>query len=272
MISKGVGNMAVRIFTSVIGLVVFFAILIAGAIPFNIAVIAVTFVMLYEFYKSSKTKGIVTLVGYITSIIILIGTAIGEKALYISILMSVCLYLVFMLYSHGKINYTRIFSSAFGTMFISLFMGTLVLMRYDYGVFGVLLAFICSWLTDTGAYFTGRFFGRHKLIPSVSPKKTVEGAVGGIVTATVSVVIYLAVARGIGMEHSDKIGFFAIAVIGAVTSVFSQIGDLVASAIKRDCDIKDFGNLLPGHGGLLDRFDSVLFVSPFVLFLLLLFV
>ena len=118
-------------------------------------------------------------------------------------------------------------------------------------------------------FFCGRFFGRHKLAPEISPKKTVEGSIGGIITAVLACVIYLfAVNRTEAISGGDM-EYIAIIVLAVAASVFSQLGDLITSAVKRDCGVKDFGNILPGHGGLLDRFDSVLFLSPFVYFLLL---
>lgn len=262
--------MAIRILTSLIGLVVFFAVLLAGAIPFNIAVVLISLIMLYEFYKSLDLKGIPVVSGYISGVILLLSPFAGEDGVYFGVILTLAVFMLTMLYEHGRINYTKILALGFGTLYISLFMGTLVCIREAYGVFGVLLVFICAWLTDTGAYFTGRFFGKHKLAPKVSPKKTIEGAIGGVVCACISAVIYLAIAKAIDMEYVSKMEYFPIAILAFITSIFSQLGDLVASAIKRDCEVKDFGSILPGHGGLLDRFDSVLFISPFVWILLML--
>lgn len=260
--------MLIRILTSLVGLVVFFGVLFAGAMPFDIALCAVVLIMLYELYKSSNAETILKIAGYISGIVLLIAPVFGF--VHIAVLSASALFLLTTLFMHGKIDYTKVFSTGFGTFYISLFMGTLLCLRADFGVFGVLLSFVCAWLTDTGAYFTGKFLGKHKLIPHVSPKKTVEGAIGGVVFAAVAAVIYLSIAKKCGMEYSENISYLAIAILGLVTSVLSQLGDLIASAIKRDCNVKDFGNLLPGHGGLLDRFDSVLFISPFVWMLLML--
>ena len=123
------------------------------------------------------------------------------------------------------------------------------------GAWLVWLIFICSWGCDTCAYIVGMLFGKHKMAPVLSPKKSIEGAIGGIAGAALLGYVY-------GM-------FFAaapavIAALCAVGAVVSQVGDLAASAIKRNHDIKDYGHLIPGHGGILDRFDSVLFVLPFI--------
>ena len=128
-----------------------------------------------------------------------------------------------------------------------------------------LLAFICAWTTDIFAYFTGRFLGRHKLIESVSPKKTVEGAIGGVVFCVIAMLVF-----GIIVEHVSgefKANHLVLAISGIFISIVSQIGDLVMSVIKRNYGIKDYGKIFPGHGGILDRFDSVLTVSIMLAFI-----
>lgn len=120
------------------------------------------------------------------------------------------------------------------------------------------------WSTDSGAYFVGKSLGKRKLWPEISPNKTVEGFVGGIVIALVLSTIFQLVAN-------LPIPYFYLLLITLFLSVFGQIGDLVESALKRHYDVKDSGKILPGHGGVLDRFDSFLFVMPFLYFLLALF-
>ena len=117
--------------------------------------------------------------------------------------------------------------------------------------------FILAYATDTFAYFSGKLFGRRKLIPQISPNKTIEGAVGGIIGAVVSCEIYIFYLG----ETKYIIPIIGVAIVG---SIISQIGDLFASAIKRLFEVKDYGKLIPGHGGVLDRIDSVLFTAPFV--------
>lgn len=128
------------------------------------------------------------------------------------------------------------------------------------GLTKILYVFLVVWATDTGAYFVGRALGKRKLWPEISPKKTIEGAIGGIVLATLTGVIY----------HLITPFPYSLLIIIGVTilaSVFGQIGDLVESAFKRHYGVKDSGDILPGHGGILDRFDSLLFVFPLVHFI-----
>ncbi len=130
----------------------------------------------------------------------------------------------------------------------------------DYGIYLFILLFVCSWLADTFAYFTGVTLGKHKLVPKLSPKKSVEGAVGGVVGATLMGLIYgIVLSKCIGIKA--QIPFTVTSAAGAFISIF---GDLAASAIKRNYDVKDYSNLIPGHGGILDRFDSMIFVAPVV--------
>lgn len=134
------------------------------------------------------------------------------------------------------------------------------------GQYFFLLIFVAAWITDTFAYFTGFFFGKHKLCPKISPKKTIEGSVGGTLFCVIAFVVYGIVVSVI--NPSMEPNFAGIALVGFCMSVLSQIGDLLASVIKRTYGVKDYGNLFPGHGGVIDRFDSVLILAPFLLLLI----
>lgn len=145
----------------------------------------------------------------------------------------------------------------------------LSLVRYvENGGVIFVLVFVAAWVCDTAAYFVGFLIGKHKLIPAISPKKTVEGAIGGIVFATLAFLLY-----GFGVELFTDLtaNYLVLAISGAILAVISQIGDLIASLIKREHGVKDYSNLLPGHGGIMDRFDSILAVSTPLIFISLLF-
>ena len=126
------------------------------------------------------------------------------------------------------------------------------------GLDKVLFALFIVWATDIGAYMIGRRFGRRKLLPKVSPNKTIEGSLGGIVCAVIVALIFMLVDKAVYTPHY----FFAMLIYVVLFSVFGQFGDLVESAIKRHFGVKDSGKLIPGHGGILDRFDSMIFVFP----------
>ena len=152
---------------------------------------------------------------------------------------------------------------------ISAFTAIVYIRDYvPYGEYVYLLAFICAWMTDIFAYFTGRLFGKHKLIESVSPKKTVEGAIGGIAFCVLSLIVFgLIIDNCLDSEGIIKAHYGILAISGVFISVVSQVGDLIMSLIKRKYGIKDYGKLFPGHGGILDRFDSVIAVTLILAFI-----
>ena len=129
------------------------------------------------------------------------------------------------------------------------------------GKYVYLLAFLGAWVCDTFAYFVGRNLGKHKLIPEISPKKTIEGSIGGIVFTIGGFALYGLI---VNSAFDQSLSYLKLCVLGFILSIVSQIGDLLASSIKRQYDIKDYGNLFPGHGGVLDRFDSVMLTAPTV--------
>lgn len=137
-----------------------------------------------------------------------------------------------------------------------------------HGICYVIMALMAAWIPDAGAYFVGTAIGKHKLCPDISPKKTVEGAVGGFVVTAVVFVFF-----GMGYKyfmHSVKgidfdVNYIALAIVMLIAAVISMVGDLSASLLKREYNIKDYGKLLPGHGGVVDRFDSVFFVLPYIM-------
>ena len=134
-----------------------------------------------------------------------------------------------------------------------------------HGMFYVIITIAAAWVADAGAFFVGSFFGKHKLCPNISPKKTVEGAIGGFVVNILAMLLFGFVFQTY-YQGTIELNYWVLAIIGAGGAITSILGDLSFSLIKRSCHIKDFGQVIPGHGGILDRFDSVIFVSPFVFF------
>ena len=159
---------------------------------------------------------------------------------------------------HSKTSYAELTAAQAYTLFVAFSFNCLDSIIRDYGKFAFLLVFIFAWVTDTFAYFTGVFFGKHKLCPILSPKKTIEGAVGGVVGCVVSTVVACIIRNNLGGEVNVII--FIPATI--IFSILGMVGDISASYIKRAVGIKDYGNIMPGHGGVIDRFDSVLLIAP----------
>lgn len=193
--------------------------------------------------------------------------------LIVSFLYFTYLFLIFVAatFSHGKIRIVDAAVSAMMTVYVSFSLSSVVLLR-DLSVEGgtrgslgaslYLLAFLFAWVPDTGGYFFGRFFGKRKLIPDVSPKKTVAGFVGGIASAVVVALIY-----GLVIGVKGWVSYLVLSVMALLCAMVSVCGDLLASLVKRHYGIKDYGFVFPGHGGVMDRFDSVIAVAP-VLFML----
>lgn len=269
--------MKTRIITSIVALAVLAAVLAAPLGAFIAAIGAVIFIMLHECYTSAKTSKAIMAAGFASAGLLLLAVLYGifknipiweNKFMTPAIMLAVLLHMGVTVWEHGKSDYTKVLASGFLTLYVTLSMSCLALTKAEYGNWMLMLIFVCAWLTDTGAYFTGRALGKHKLIPHVSPNKTVEGAVGGVITAIISCIIYLMLyvkfAEGGTLSGWLPFIFIAGAIIGGVSSVFAQLGDLAASAIKRDTGVKDFGKIFPGHGGFMDRFDSVLFIAPII--------
>ncbi len=182
---------------------------------------------------------------------------------FVIMALGICIYMMYLfsicVFHKGRMLLVEVFSTFTTVTYILLGFTSLCIVRYlPFGEYEFLLAFFTAWGCDIFAYFVGTFIGKHKLIVEVSPKKTVEGAIGGVVCTFAIIMLY-----GFLVEtftHAEA-NYLALAVLGLVLPVISQIGDLFASLIKREAGIKDYSKLFPGHGGVMDRFDSMLAVG-----------
>lgn len=165
-------------------------------------------------------------------------------------------------FSRGKVRVSDAAITAMAGIYIIFGFCSIVLLRdLKYGQYIYLLAFLVPWISDSGSYFVGINLGRHKLIPDVSPKKTVEGAVGGILFGVLSAIVFGLI---ISYTFSIEVSYPALIIAGFVMCILSQFGDLIASLIKRHYNKKDYGTVFPGHGGVMDRFDSIIATAPFL--------
>jgi len=182
------------------------------------------------------------------------------------VLLAAFVIFVTWLRKHKEIRYEQVFFALASMTLVPQAMSSMVRIdRYspDHGLFLLIMGLCGAWIADTGAYFTGVAIGKHKLCPEISPKKTIEGFVGGIVTTgTVYAAAFAIYNHNTDMANLNFGGFVLIFFIGAACAVIGTIGDLSASMVKRQIGFKDYGKIMPGHGGLMDRFDSVLFVLP----------
>ena len=216
-------------------------------------------------YELLHSTGLVRSNFLLASAILLAGLTVPVSCFFSPpltalIVPSVVILFVIALFSQKKVTSAEIFGAFFAVLFLPAALGSIARIRaMEHGISLVLLPFIAAWITDTFAYFVGRAVGRHKLAPDISPKKTVEGSVGGVLGCVAGMFAYHYIAWAIWQVTFD---LPLLLVIGAAGSVISQIGDLSLSYIKREFGVKDYGTIMPGHGGVLDRFDSVLFCAP----------
>ncbi len=255
--------MFLRIVSSLVGLPILIFLIVLGGLPLRVAILAVSLIGLAEFYSAFKGKVIMLkIIGILVSLLYYLPMYMTFNSFMFLNSFFIFALLISMVVRHRDIAISDCALIFFGFYYTVVPLSFIYMVRMSqFGEYLVWLIFICAWGSDTGAYFTGRSLGKHKLTPSLSPNKTVEGAIGGVVVATILAFIYgLIITR---MRSNVDIAVNC-AIIGAVGAVLSQFGDLAASAIKRQSGVKDFGNLIPGHGGVLDRFDSIIFTAPCV--------
>lgn len=192
------------------------------------------------------------------------GSIVTQGA--VLLLMSALFWVAIRLYGReNEVGFTHVMVCLFGGLVIPVALSALVQLKgKEYGGYLVLLPVICAFLTDAGAYFAGVFLGRHRGITKVSPNKSLEGYIGGILSGAVFMLLYGLILQQ--CAHLD-VSFPAMILYGLLGSAITELGDLSFSLVKRQYDIKDYGNLLPGHGGMLDRFDSMIFAAPMLLLL-----
>lgn len=256
-----------RILTGVIGVPLLIFIVMSGGIILELSTLVVVLIALREFYHSFHQKNIYPLsyIGYLFTIFMYF-TASSFYVNFSFLMITFAVLLIFLF--NKKVTLTDISITLLGFLYISYFLLHIILTSTLDSNLLIWFIFIIAWSADTSAYFAGNFFGSKvfgpkKLFPEVSPKKTIEGFIGGILGSTLASFLFSYFFVPDFIVHSIILGFLG--------SIISQTGDLVASKIKRTVGIKDFGNIMPGHGGILDRFDSILLIAPVVYYYTLFF-
>ena len=253
-----------RLISGIILVIIALATIISGSWILFFTLLAVSLIGMRELYKVMKVSDehvtVLELVGYLVAVLYYIAMrfdfgSYGTMAIIISMILILFVYV----FGYPKYRAEQVMAAFFGMVYVAVMLSFIYLTRnLPDGKFLVWLIFLCSWGCDTCAYCVGMLIGKHKMAPVLSPKKSIEGAVGGVVGAALLGVIYAAATQGKMAEY---------ALICAVGALISMVGDLAASAIKRNQNIKDYGKLIPGHGGILDRFDSVIITAPVIYYL-----
>lgn len=236
-----------------------------GGIYLKGFVFLLSLMAMWEFYKALGNKEFkpLSIAGYALLIIYYLINNNFENMMYILVAATFILLIVPVI--DLRYTFIDVALTILGFIYAGILFSTVYLVNAKTsGAFLVWLIFIGSWLSDTSAYYSGRLFGKHKLCPKVSPKKTIEGSLGGLVGAT----LFCGIFGIIVSRYTTVMPILHYFLIGAVCGIVGQFGDLVASSIKRYVGIKDYSNLIPGHGGILDRFDSIIFSGAAVFYYL----
>ncbi len=264
--------MATRVITGIVGIPIAVVLIFwPGGVPFAAGVTLVALVGASEFYAQVRKTGArpVEWVGLLAVVVFVVsaGAQHNEHSeLAVRLLFSVLLVLSFLaeLVRRNRSPIVNLGTTVLGAIYVGWMLSHVVMLRRfseklvlvgfesTAGAWLVMYVFLCTWACDTAAYFVGKYYGRTKLAPRLSPGKTVEGSIGGAI-ASILVSSALGAFIGLPAEHSLALGL--------ILGIFAQLGDLTESALKREIGIKDFGNIMPGHGGVLDRFDSLLFTG-----------
>ena len=257
-----------RLISGIILLAIAITVILLGDNVLFGAVLVISLVGMTELYKILKIeRSALGLVGYLSAIgyYALIYFKLDKYLLLMFIGFLLLLMVVYVI-AYPRYRIEQVMTAFFGLFYVSIMISYIYrVAALDDGAVLVWLIFIGAWGSDTCAYAVGMLIGKHKIVPKLSPKKSVEGCIGGVIGAALLGYIYALILgyKIMGIENPRLL----FAIIGACASVISQIGDWAASAIKRNYDIKDYGRLIPGHGGILDRFDSIIFTAPIVYYL-----
>ncbi len=266
-----------RLIFGALGIVAALLVLIFCSVKvISVCVGVIALIGMYEFFKVTgllKNKTRATYISFCFAVFLYAFAILRGSFLQENFMLLIAVYIfalmVSMVFFHSNSTFSDAALSFLGTSYISIFFLHIIFIRQsELGILNIWLIFISAWATDTFAYFAGRTLGKHKLCPKVSPKKTVEGAIGGTLGCVICICVYAYLCGKCKGMSVDYVSAFIFAVL---TAVFSQLGDLAASCIKREYGVKDYGNLIPGHGGILDRFDSALLISPVVYYFTLYF-
>ena len=256
-----------RLLSGILLVIIALATIISGGDVLFATLLLISFIGMTEIYKVLKIGGtLLGIAGYVAAVAyyFLIRCGRADLITMLSIAFLIIIMIIYV-FTYPKYRSEQVMLAFFGLFYVAFMLSYIYQIRMlEQGAFLVWLVFLCSWGSDTCAYCVGMLIGKHKMAPKLSPKKSVEGAVGGVVGAALLGTLY---ALAINHFAGTSANVVQYAIICGVGALISMVGDLAASAIKRNHDIKDYGNLIPGHGGILDRFDSVIFTAPIIYYM-----
>lgn len=259
-----------RVFSGVILVVFLLAIVVFNKsfpLALNIAIALISAVAVYEVIKAiGLDRRWYIIIPSVLAAIVVQFVNFQDANLLVYSLYFACI-LCALLRNHKVVSFRDIAVAMCMTVMIPLALQCIVMVRSlntEHGIFYALVAVFAAWIPDCGAFFAGKFFGKHKLCPIISPKKTIEGFIGGVVSSVIILQLLGWVYSALFCGDAQSVSWISMLIIGFFGAFVSALGDLSFSLIKRSYNIKDFGNVIPGHGGILDRFDSVIFTAPFV--------
>ncbi len=263
--------MKLRVISALIIIALFAAVVVFNhsfPLALNIAVATISFACVYEIaHALGVNKHIVlTVPSLIVAGLIPFSSYLMSSEYVLYCLYYFIIFLSAILY-HKHITFREIAVLACMSVMVPSALNAIIMTRAlseNHGMFYAIIAIVSAWIPDVGAFLCGSLFGKRKLCPQISPKKTVEGFVGGIILSTLAMVIIGLIFSQLMYKGEVEVNYLIFALLGAGGAVVSTVGDLSFSLIKRSCHVKDFGHIIPGHGGILDRFDSVIFTAPFV--------
>lgn len=269
---KMISKVTTRLFSGIILIIALFIVLYFGGKMLFLSCMLLSILGLIELFRVFKlANSRLAYVGYLFTILYYIVIYIYKSSGILLVLIALTMLLLsFYVFSFPKFNIKQVSMIFFSIIYVAVTFSFIYLIREktELGKYYVWLIFIASWGSDTFAYCSGLLFGKHKLSPILSPKKSIEGAVGGIIGAFALGTLYAYLVMYKFFEIDITISSIRVGIACGLGAIISMIGDLTASAIKRDYGVKDYGNIIPGHGGILDRFDSVIFTAPALFFLL----
>lgn len=259
-----------RLLSGIVLVILALFLIISGHEILLFVTLAISCIGMFELYRVFKMeKTVLAGVGYLAAIVYYCNLQWKFLPDLMILFMAFLILLMFVfVFAYPKFHADQVMSAFFGFFYVAVMLSYVYQIRtLERGLYLAFLVFLCSWGCDTCAYCVGMLIGKHKMSPKLSPKKSVEGAVGGVAGAALLTALYCFIFRS--PMHLERGEIVILAVIAAIAGLISMVGDLTASAIKRNYDIKDYGKLIPGHGGILDRFDSMIITAPIIYFLAL---